>query len=125
MEPSPGLRAHAIGGCGDSQQDWPHRRPLNPATVGAGGCDAQLGDEIMRVWKDNYEVYGAFRIWPELNRQGIRGARYTVERLMRQLGIAGVRRGKKVRTTVADGRHERAADLLHRDFSARPRTGAG
>lgn len=80
--------------------------------------DEQLKAEIMRVWKDNFEVYGAYKVWRELGRQGIAVARCTVERLMRQLGIAGVRRGKKIRTTVRDERHERAGDLLRRDFTA-------
>jgi len=80
--------------------------------------DGQLKDEILRVWKANYEVYGAFKIWRELGRQGVTVARCTVERLMRELGIAGVRRGRKVRTTVADDRHARATDLLRRDFTA-------
>jgi putative transposase len=89
-------------------------RPPSSRTV----RDQQLADEILRVWKANYEVYGAFKVWRELNRQGIAVARCTVERLMRQLGIAGTRRGRKIRTTAADTRHERAADLLHRDFTA-------
>jgi putative transposase len=89
-------------------------RPPSPRAV----RDAQLADEILRVWKANYEVYGAFKVWRELNRQGIGVARCTVERLMRQLGIVGVRRGRRVRTTVRDDGHERAADLLHRDFTA-------
>jgi putative transposase len=80
--------------------------------------DAVLKAEILRVWTDNFAVYGAFKIWRELNRQGIAVARCTVERLMRELGLAGVRRGRKVRTTVRDERHERAGDLLRRDFTA-------
>jgi putative transposase len=80
--------------------------------------DEQLTAEILRVWKANFAVYGAYKLWRELNRQGVGVARCTVERLMRQLGIAGVRRGKTVRTTVRDGRHERAGDLLGRDFTA-------
>ncbi len=89
-------------------------RPPSPRAV----RDEQLKAEIMRVWKANFEVYGAFKVWRELNRQGTPVARCTVERLMRQLGIAGVRRGKTLRTTVRDERHERAADLLGRDFTA-------
>jgi hypothetical protein len=54
----------------------------------------------------------------ELNRQGFKVARCTIERLMRELGLEGARRGKKIRTTVPDPRHERAADLLKRDFTA-------
>jgi putative transposase len=89
-------------------------RPPAPRTV----RDAQLKAHIMRVWTANYEVYGAYKVWRELNRQGVAVARCTVERLMRELGIAGVRRGKKIRTTVRDERHQRAGDLLRRDFTA-------
>ncbi|WP_162959024.1 IS3 family transposase [Micromonospora tulbaghiae] len=66
----------------------------------------------------NYGVYGARKIWHELHRQGHPTARCTVERLMRGAGLVGVVRGKKIRTTVADPGHERAADLLNRDFTA-------
>lgn len=80
--------------------------------------DEQLTTEITRVYEANYSVYGAEKIWRQLNREGVAVARCTVERLMRDLGVAGARRGRKVRTTVGDGRHERAADLLNRDFTA-------
>jgi putative transposase len=80
--------------------------------------DQQLKAEIARVWKENYEVYGADKVWLELNRQGIAVARCTTERLMRQLGLAGVRRGRKVRTTVPGKGGHRASDLLGRDFTA-------
>jgi putative transposase len=80
--------------------------------------DEQLKAEITRVWKENYEVYGADKVWLELNRQGISVARCTVERLVRGLGLQGARRGRKVRTTVRDERHERAGELLGRDFTA-------
>ncbi len=80
--------------------------------------DEQIKTDIIRVWKANFEVYGAYKVWRELHRQGIPVARCTVERLMRELGIAGVRRGKKIRTTVRDDRHERAGDLLRRNFTA-------
>lgn len=80
--------------------------------------DQQLAAQIRWIWKANYEVYGAYKMWRELNRQGTVVARCTTERLMRRLGIAGVRRGQKVRTTVADQRHERAGDLLEREFTA-------
>ena len=56
--------------------------------------------EITRVWKENYEVYGADKVWLELNRQGVTVARCTTERLMRDLGLQGARRGRKVRTTM-------------------------
>jgi hypothetical protein len=70
------------------------------------------------VWKDNREVYGADKVWLELNRQGIAVARCTIERLMRGLGLQGVRRGKKVRTTTPGTDGHRASDLLRRDFTA-------
>lgn len=79
--------------------------------------DAHLKAEIIRVWRANFEVYGAYKVWRELNRQGTKVVWCTIERLMRELGLYGVRRGKKVRTTIADPRHERAADLLNRDFT--------
>ena len=59
---------------------------------------------IQRVWHANMQVYGADKVWKQLNREGIAIARCTVERLMRRLGFQGVRRGKVVRTTVSDAR---------------------
>jgi putative transposase len=104
-----------------------HGAPIAPSTYYAAKSrppsaravrDGQLKAEITRVWKENYEVYGADKVWLELNRQGISVARCTVERLMRGLGLQGARRGRKVRTTVRDERLERAGDLLGRDFTA-------
>jgi putative transposase len=66
----------------------------------------------------DYEVYGADKVWLELNRQGIATARCTVERLMRDLGLQGARRGRTVRTTVPGTDGRRAPDLLGRDFTA-------
>jgi putative transposase len=57
-------------------------------------------------------------VWLELNRQGIGVARCTTGRLMRELGLGGVRRGRKVRTTVRGTGGHRAGDLLRRDFTA-------
>ena len=82
--------------------------------------DEELIPLIIKVYNENYQVYGARKIWEELHRQGREVARCTVERLMRRLGIRGVSRGRaRRRTTVADraaaaGR----ADLLGRDFTA-------
>lgn len=104
-----------------------HGAPIAPSTYYAAKSrppsaravrDQQLKAEITRVWKENYEVYGADKVWLELNRQGIAVARCTTERLMRQLGLAGVRRGRKVRTTVPGKGGHRASDLLGRDFTA-------
>jgi putative transposase len=80
--------------------------------------DRQLKLEIQRVFDDNYQVYGARKIWRQLRREGIRVARCTVERLMGELGIAGVVRGKTTRTTIGDEQAPRPADLVERDFTA-------
>ena len=62
--------------------------------------DGWLIEEIRRTHRENYGVYGASKVWAQLNRQGTRVARCTVERLMRQAGLRGVSRGRrKVRTT--------------------------
>jgi len=63
-------------------------------------------------------LYGAVKMWAHLNRQGIPVARCTVERLMRGHGWAGVRRGRRVRTTITDPRAGRALDLVGRQFVA-------
>ena len=80
--------------------------------------DEQLKAEIRRVHADNYGVYGARKVWLALNREGIAVARCTTERLMRELGLHGARRGKQVRTTRADAAAARAADLVRRQFAA-------
>jgi putative transposase len=74
--------------------------------------------EIDRVWKANMQVYGADKVWKQLNREGVRVARCSVERLMRKLGIEGVRRGKAKRTTIADSALELPRDLVNRQFCA-------
>jgi transposase InsO family protein len=64
-------------------------------------------------------VYGADKVWDQLNRDGILVARCTVERLMRDMDIQGARRGRSwVRTTTDDKRLERPADLVERRFRA-------
>lgn len=73
---------------------------------------------IQRIWEDNYQVYGARKIWRQLRRDGHQVARCTVERLMRRLGIQGARRGKPRRTTVTDPAQARPGDLLRRNFTA-------
>ena len=87
-----------------------------------GRRDEQLKKEIRRVWEDRRKgrrVYGARKVWLQLRREGIEVARCTVERLMKELGIAGVAaRRKKPRTTVPGAGGQRPADLLGRDFSA-------
>ena len=80
--------------------------------------DEALKAEIRRVWEDNYRVYGADKIWAQLNRQGTRVARCTVERLMRDLGIQGAVRGKTRGTTTPAEGVVRPADLVERRFAA-------
>jgi len=87
-----------------------------------GRRDDWLKEQIMRVWEDRKKgrrVYGARKVWRQLRREGVDVARCTVERLMRELGIAGAAAGrKKPRTTVPGAAGERPADLLDRDFTA-------
>jgi putative transposase len=64
--------------------------------------DAALSREIRRVWDENFQVYGVRKVWRQLKREGIEVARCTVARLMRQMNLRGVTRGKAVRTTVSD-----------------------
>ena len=80
--------------------------------------DADLKVEIARVHAENFGVYGAPKVWAQLNREGHSVARCTVERLMRDLGLRGVMRGKPRRTTIPDGAAERPRDLVQRRFSA-------
>ncbi len=80
--------------------------------------DAVLCKEIERVWNENRRVYGARKVWRQLHREDIEVARCTVERLIRQLGVSGVVRGWKPRTTIPDEVAARPADLVQRDFTA-------
>ena len=80
--------------------------------------DAVLRQEIERVWKANREVYGARKVWRQLHREGIETARCTVERLMREMGLRGVVRGRKPRTTIPNEAAERPKDLVARKFFA-------
>jgi len=80
--------------------------------------DEQLVPDIKRVWQDNLGVYGADKVWRQLNREGIVVARCTVERLMRSQALQGVRRGKRVRTTIADDAADRPLDRVNRQFHA-------
>jgi transposase InsO family protein len=80
--------------------------------------DSSLEVDIKRVWEENFEVYGARKVWRQLNRECIEVARCTVERLMKRLGIQGVTRGAKCWTTVSDDALARPADLVNRQFTA-------
>ena len=80
--------------------------------------DAALRGEIDRVWRENRRVYGAPKVWKQLNREHIPVARCTVERLMRDMGLRGVVRGKKPQTTIPDEAALRPPDRVGRDFTA-------
>jgi len=74
--------------------------------------------EIKRVWEDNFQVYGARKVWHQLKREGFTIARCTVERLMRCMGLQGAVRGKVKRTTIPSKENHEPADLVHRNFQA-------
>ena len=81
--------------------------------------DVALRDEIKRVWNEHFQVYGARKIWRQLQREGQAVARCTIERLMHQMGLQGVRRGQHTkRTTIGSEITRRPADLVARDFTA-------
>lgn len=86
--------------------------------TGSVQLDALARGEVRaKPQKDNYEVYATRKIWRELHRRGLRVARCTVERLMRELGISGAVRGKTTRTTIPARDGVRAGDLVNRDFT--------
>ena len=80
--------------------------------------DAVLGPLLMSLWVANYRVYGVRKLWKALLRCGETAGRDQVARLMRELGIRGVRRGKPVRTTRPDAAADRHPDLVDRVFTA-------
>jgi len=80
--------------------------------------DRVLAEKIEQVHEDNYSVYGARKVWAELNRHGIDVARCTVERLMREIGLRGLLRDKSPRTTKPAAETGRPGDLVKRDFTA-------
>ena len=81
--------------------------------------DADLREAIQRVFNANFQVYGPRKVWQQLQREGVRVARCTVERLMRAMGLRGAVRGRAwVTTTRPDLVAERPSDLVERDFTA-------
>lgn len=80
--------------------------------------DMKLELDIQRVWEGNFRAYGVRKVWRQLLREGIGVARCTVERLMKKLGLQGVRRGRKCWTTVADDSLYRPTDKVNRQFTA-------
>jgi len=89
-------------------------RPLSARSA----RDAVVKVTLLALWTANYEVYGVRKLWKALARAGEQVGRDQVARLMRELGIAGVRRGRTVRTTCADTAAARAPDLVDRRFAA-------
>jgi putative transposase len=80
--------------------------------------DTALQADIQRVFGENFEVYGARKIWRQLRREGREIARCTVERLMRTMGLQGAVRGKPVRTTISDKATPCPLDHVKRQFRA-------
>lgn len=80
--------------------------------------DESLVPHIERVWEANFQVYGADKVWRQMNREGIPVARCSVERLMRRRGLQGARRGKTPRTTVPDRSVPCPLDRVNRQFKA-------
>jgi putative transposase len=94
-------------------------RQRNPALRCARARrDDELKLQIQRVWQTHFQVYGADKVWRQLRREGIQVARCTVERLMKHLGLKGVRRGKVIRTTVPDKAQPCPQDRVNRQFRA-------
>ena len=89
-------------------------RPLSARRV----RDEALKVKLRQVHAEHFGVYGARKLWRQLQREGIPVARCTVERVMRALGLAGVVRGRYHRTTVSDEVSPRPADLVERNFRA-------
>jgi putative transposase len=85
--------------------------------------DVTLRSEIRRVWEENFRVYGVRKVWRQLLREGIAVARCTVARLMWTMGLQGVVRGKRVRTTISNAAVPCPLDRVNRQFKA-PRPNA-
>lgn len=83
-----------------------------------GRRDLELKPQIARVFAENFAVYGVRKVWRQMQREGVTVARCTVERLMREMGLQGVIRGKPVRTTVSDKAAPCPLDHVNRQFNA-------
>lgn len=80
--------------------------------------DKILCEHIRRIWYENYQAYGVRKVWYSLLDEGINVARCTVARLMKRLGLEGIRRGKKVKTTFAGKQPLAIQDNVKRQFNA-------
>lgn len=93
----------------------PGRRPARARS------DEAMREQIKRVHEDNHGVYGSRKVWHQLRREGVAVAKCTVERLMRIMGLTGVRRGKRTITTVSNPKAPCPLDKVNREFRvARP-----
>ena len=94
-------------------------RRRDPARLSARAKrDMALKVEVRRVFEENFRVYGVRKVWRQLQWEGFDVARYTVERLMREMGLQGVIRGKPIRTTVSDKAAPCPLDKVNRQFHA-------
>jgi putative transposase len=78
--------------------------------------DEEICQAIQRIFEENFQVYGARKIWQQLKREGQGVARCTVERLMKRLGLQGVIRGKPIKTTLSDKKSPCPLDKVNRNF---------
>lgn len=94
-------------------------RKANPSLRSARAKrDERLSDQIRRIWDENFQAYGARKVWLQLRREGTSVARCTVERLMRILGLQGVVRGKTIKTTSSRPDDAYPLDRVKRQFTA-------
>ena len=96
-----------------------HARHQDPTRRSARAQrDDALRPVIRRIWTDHFEVYGPRKVWRQMGREGLRVARCTVRRLMREMGLAGATRGRAWVTTTQSPDADRPRDLVERNFTA-------
>ena len=111
--------AAKIGCTAETLRKWVRQAERDPARLAARARrDAEVAAKIRRVHAENFSLYGARKVWRQLRREGLPVARCTVERLMRQLGLAGVVRGRRRRTTIPATATERPLDRVQRQLTA-------
>ncbi len=81
-------------------------------------ADAELRPEIERVFDANFKIYGVRKVWHQMRRERFGVARCTVARLMKEMGLEGVIRGKKVKTTAPNKAQPCPLDKVNRQFQA-------
>lgn len=79
--------------------------------------DEALCEQISRAWDKNYQVYGVKKVWHQLLNEGVTVARCTISRLMKRLGIAGIRRGKRIKTIMPNQELLAVEDKVKRVFN--------